>query len=145
MKWVANGQKGDEAGTTDYYVTGSSMRVVQDTINSSSAVKPALEQMNSDTSEYGIIRKFVALKAGQDDVGKALRVGSISAGDYASGGLAANVLCFERKSGNTTIKVAVNFNGSQISAKNLSGTVLGSYNGASQSSLPAYSAIVVKA
>ena len=146
MKWVANGQKGDEAGTTDYYVTGSSMKVEQDKVNKDSVVKPALEQMNSETSEYGILRKFVALKSGADEVGKALRLGSISSGTYfASGDLAANVLCFERKSGSTTVKVAVNFNNQTLSAYGLSGTVLASYNGASASSLPAYSAIVVKA
>lgn len=146
MKWVANGQKGDDAGTTDYYVTGSSMKVEQDDMNKSSAVKPALEQMNDPNSEYSILKKFVDLKAGSDDVGKALRLGSISTGTYfASGDLAANVLCFERKLNGVTVKVAVNFNNQTMSAYGLSGTVLASYRGATASSLPAYSAIVVKA
>ena len=151
MKWVSNGQKGDDAGTTDYYVTGSSMKVEQDTVNKSNVVKPALEQMNDPNSEYSILKKFIELKAGNDDVGKALRLGSIEiapdGAPYVYGDVMANALCFSRKLNGVTIKVVVNFNRDALNAKpeNLSGTVLASYGGATQNSIPGYSALVVKA
>ncbi len=145
MKWSSDGKKGDGNGTTDYYVTGSSMRVEQDEVNKSSVVKPALEQMKDANSEFSLMSKFIKLKAGNDEVGKALRTGSINATYFMSGDLAANTLCFTRKSGSTTVKVAVNFNNQEMSAYDLSGTVLASYNGATASKLPAYSVIVVKA
>lgn len=153
MKWVANGSKGDGSGTTDYYVTGSSMKVEQDEVNKSSVVKPALEQMNDANSDYSLMKKFATLKSGDNEVGKALRVGSMSAINCTSGNLAANVLSFERKSGSTTVKVIVNLNINQAFSPNdnnnryygITGTVLASYNGASTTSLPPLSAVVVKA
>ncbi len=144
MKWVANGQKGDEAGTTDFYVTGSAMRVEQDKTNKSSVVVPALTQMNQDNSEFGIMKKFIALKTGNDEVGKALRTGSFTPEDWVSGTLSANVLMFSRKIGSTTVKVLVNFNDQTQSTHSVSGTVLASYNGATASSLPPRSAVVIK-
>ena len=150
MKWVSNGQKGDEAGTTDYYVTGSSMKVKQDDTNASAAVKPALEQMNDPNSDYSLLKQYIALKTGNDEVGKALRVGSIEvapdAKPFVSGTMMANALCFIRKSGSTTIKVVVNFNKDALTAEswNLGGTVLASYGGATQNSIPGYSVLVVK-
>ena len=144
MKWVANGQKGDEAGTTDFYVTGSAMRVEQDDTNKSSVVVPALTQMNQDNSEFGIMKKFIALKTGNDEVGKALRTGSFTPEDWVSGTLSANVLMFSRKIGSTTVKVLVNFNDQTQSTHSVSGTVLASYNGATASSLPPRSAVVIK-
>lgn len=146
MKWVSNGSKGDGSGTTDYYVTGSSMKVEQDKINKSSAVKPALEQMNDANSDYSVMKRFAELKSGSDEVGKALRTGSLTAANFANGELACNALCFTRKSGNTTVKIAINFNYSKtLSLSNCGGTVLASYNGASTNSLPPLSAVVVKA
>ena len=101
--------------------------------------------MNSSTSQFSILSNFIKVKSAGDATAKALTVGSIKAENYVSGNLAANVLCFSRAYNGTTIKVAVNFNNQAISAYNLSGTVLAKYNNASASSLPAYSAIVVKA
>ena len=144
MKWVQGGSKGDEYGTTDYYVTGSSMKVELDEVNASSVVKGALAQADDSSSDFSVLAKFIALKNGSDAVGQTLRLGSMKAEDYVSGELAANVLCFSRTYNGTTIKVAVNFNNQTMSAYGLSGTVLGSLNGASSSSLPAYSAIIVK-
>lgn len=141
MKWTAD-QSGDYM--VDYYVTGSSQEVGWDNINSSASVVPATTQMSDPNSDYSMLSRFIKLKNGNDAVGKALILGSISSADYANGNLAANVLSFSRTYNGTTIKVAVNFNGQTINANSLSGTVLASYNGATQSSLPAYSAIVVK-
>lgn len=144
MKWVANGEKGDQYGTTAYYVTGSSQEVIQDEVNASSVVKGGLDQMNDANSDFSMLKRFVALKNGNDSIGKALRLGTMTASNFANGELAANVLCFTRSYNGTSVKVAVNFNGTTIAANSLGGTVLASYNGATSSSLPAYSAIVVR-
>ena len=118
MKWVQGGSKGDAYGTTDYYVTGSSMKVEQDSVNLSTAVKGALEQADSSTSDFTILSNFIKIKNGQTaqdgGVGAALRLGSFKAEDYANGTLAANVLSFSRTYNGVTIKVAVNFNSSTI-------------------------------
>ena len=150
MKWVQGGTKGDEYGTTDYYVTGSSMKVAQDEVNASTAVQGALAQAESSTSDFSVMKAFIALKNADNDVGKALRIGSIEASEWVDGELCSNVLTMTRKYGSTTIKVVVNFNqsglGSNLTLRSgaLSGTVLASYNGATQTSLPGYSAIVIK-
>ena len=145
MKWVQDGHAGDAYGTTDFYVTGSSMKVDQDEVNKSTAVVGALAQADSSTSDFAVLARFIGLKNGTDATGAALRLGNFKAENYANGNLAANVLCFSRTLNGTTIKVAVNFNNQSINANSLEGTVLATYNNASQSTLPAYSAIVVKA
>ena len=116
-------------------------------------IKGALEQAELDNSEFAYIKKFVDLKNGDNEVGQALRIGSFERAEWVDGNLCANVLTFTRKYGSTTVKVAVNFNNcavptnGQLSIRDnaLSGTVLASYNGANQTYLPPYSAIVVKA
>ena len=151
MKWVQNGTKGDSAGTTDYYVTGSAMKVEMDAVNKSDKVKGALEQAESSTSEFAIMKKFIDLKNGNNNVGKALRYGAIKAEEWVDGELCSNVLTFSRTGNGVTIKVVVNFNaaglGSNLTLRSgaLSGTVLASYGGATQTSLPGYSAIVIQA
>ena len=141
MKWEAD-QTGDYM--VNYYVTGSSQEVGWDSVNASNTVVPASQQVGNANSDYNLMKKFIELKAGDDAVAQALILGSMSSADYANGELAANVLSFTRAYNGTTIKVAVNFNGTSINANSLSGTVLASYNGATQSTLPAYSAIVVR-
>ncbi len=151
MKWVQGGTKGDGKGTTDYHVTGSSMTVEQDEVNKSTVVKGALAQAEDANSEFSILKKFIDLKNGSDDVGKALRYGDIAAAEWLDGELCSNVLTFTRKYGNTTVKVVVNFNksglGGNLTLRSgvLSGTVLASYNGATTTSIPGYSAVVIKA
>ncbi len=146
MKWSdSTSMDSDGVYNTDYSVTGSGVTVGLDSVNSSSVVVPANTQASTSGSEYDIMKTFASLKSGSDSVGEALRLGSITATNYASGTLAANVLCFSRTYNGTTIKVAINFNSSSMSAYDLDGTVLATYNGASSSTLPAYSAIVVQA
>lgn len=139
MKWTSDGKVGDGSGTTSYYVTGSSMRVEMDEVNASSTVKSATEQQADSSSDFSVMKKFIEVK----NSNPALIRGSFTAANYVSGALAANVLCFSRSYNGQTIKVAVNFNGQSVNASGLSGTVLASYNNATATSLPAYSAIVV--
>ena len=142
MKWVQNGKKNDGHYSTDYYVTGSSQKVEMDEVNASSAVVPAETQMTKEGSDFKILSQFIQLKNSTP----ALIRGSLSAQDYVGGSsLAANVLSFSRTLNGTTYKIAVNFNASAMTANSLSGTVVASYNGATATNLPAYSAIVVKA
>lgn len=153
MKWVQDGELGDSAGTTDYYVTGSSMKVAQDEINSSDRVQGALVQAESTTSEFAVMKKFITLKNRDDAVGKALRYGTMKAeNEWVDGELCSNVLTFSRTYQGTTIKVLVNFNGRALNngftlrSGALSGSeVLASFNGANQTTIPAFSAVVVKA
>ena len=139
MKWTQDGKVGDGSGTTSYYVTGSSMRVEMDSVNASSTVRSASEQQKDPNSDFSVLKKFIALKNSTP----ALIRGTFKAENFVSGSLAANVLCFSRTYDGKTVKVAVNFNGTSISAYGLTGEVLASYNNATATSLPAYSAIVV--
>lgn len=145
MKWVEGGVKGDGSFTTDYYVTGSSAKVESDSINASSLVAPATEQVNDSGSEYNVLKKFVDLKTG-DEYAKLLTSGSIAAANFASGTLAANVLCFTRSLNGESLKIAINFNSTAVDANSLGDTVIATYNndGNSITSLPAYSVTVTK-
>ena len=148
MKWTTSGgKKGDNFGTTDYYVTGSNMKVEQDGVNGSTVVKGALNaagEFDTDNAELTAIKQFIDLKNSGDPVGQALRLGSIEAGDFASGdSLVANVLQFKRKLGSTTVCVAVNFNKvNSYTLNGMTGSNTVSYNGATKTSLPPYSVIV---
>ena len=144
MKWTA-----DQSGEfmTDYYVTGSNMKVQWDSVNASSAVIPANTQINDSNSDFNQMKKFVALKTGNDAVGTAFRVGSMeSIYVYGTAPYCDNILAFKRTSGSTTVTVVVNFNNYSINSGlyNMSGQVLASYNGATASSLPPYSVVVLK-
>ena len=145
MKWTA-----DQTGAymTDYYVTGSKMKVQWDTINASSKVVPADTQMNQSDSQFGILKNFVKIKTDGSAAAQALILGSIEYKYYLNGDTCANVLQFQRVYNGTTVKVIVNFDNHTYSSTTngfSTGTVLASYNGATVNNIPAYSAIVVKA
>ena len=145
MKWTA-----DQTGEfmTDYYVTGSKMKVQWDAVNASSTVVPANTQMGQSNSEFAYMKNFIKLKTNGDAVSQALILGSIEYKYYCNGDTCANVLQFERKYNGTTVKVIVNFDSHSYNSTTNgfnSGTVLASYNGATMNNIPAFSAIVVKA
>ncbi len=144
MKWTAD-QTGDFM--TDYYVTGSKMKVQWDSVNASDKVIPANTQMNQTGSQFDLMKTFINLKTRGDAVSQALILGSIEYKYYCNGETCANVLQFERKYNGTTIKVIINFDSHGYNSTTNgfnSGTVLAAYNGATLNSIPAYSAIVVK-
>ena len=144
MKWTAD-QTGDFM--TDYYVTGSKMKVQWDSVNASDKVVPANTQMNQTGSQFDLMKTFINLKTRGDAVSQALILGSIEYKYYCNGETCANVLQFERKYNGTTVKVIINFDSHGYSSTTNgfnSGTVLVAYNGATLNSIPAYSAIVVK-
>ena len=144
MKWTAD-QTGDYM--TDYYVTGSKMKVQWDSVNASSTVVPANTQMSQSNSEFAYMKNFIKLKTNGDAVSQALILGSIEYKYYVNGDTCANVLQFQRSYNGTTVKVIVNFDSHGYNSTTNgfnSGTVLASYNGATVNNIPAYSAIVVK-
>ncbi|MDY6391845.1 MAG: alpha-amylase family glycosyl hydrolase [Bacilli bacterium] len=142
MKWVQGGKKGDEYGTTDYYVTGSAQRVEQDDINKSTAVKGALAQMDDPNSDFSILAKFIGVKNSDSD----LVTGDIKGGNWVYETDASNVLCFSRA--NDKYRVVVNFNKYAVPINNdhpfANYDVIASYNGASADALPGYSAMVLR-
>ncbi|MBO4855987.1 MAG: hypothetical protein J5511_01255 [Bacilli bacterium] len=145
MKWTMT-QDGDFM--TDYYVTGSKMKVQWDGVNSSDVVVPAMQQMNDANSEFGHMKDFIKIKTDGSDAAKALILGSIEYVYYCNGTGCDNVLQFKRVYNGTTVKVIVNFSGTTFSSTAngfSSGTVLASYGGATVNNIPGYSAIVVKA
>ena len=144
MKWTAN-QSGEYM--TDYYVTGSNMKVQWDNVNSTSTVVPANTQMSDPNSDFSLMKQFVTLKTSGDAVSKALCLGSMeSIYVYGTAPYCDNILSFKRSYNGATVTVVVNFNNYSINSGlyNLSGQVLASYNGATASKLPAYSAVVLK-
>lgn len=145
MKWTAD-QTGDYM--TDYYVTGSKMKVQWDEVNKTNTVVPANTQMTQSDSQFGILKNFVKIKTDGSAVAKALVLGNIEYTYFCNGNGCDNVLQFKRTYNGTTVKVIVNFSGNafnNLSNGFNSGTVLASYNGATLNNIPAYSAIVVKA
>ena len=144
MKWTAD-QSGEYM--TDYYVTGSNMKVQWDVVNASNSVVPANTQMNDDNSDFGVMKRFIALKTAGDGIAKALCYGTMeSIYVYGTAPYCDNVLAFKRTYNTTTVTVVANFNNYDITSGlyNMGGNVLASYNGATATRLPAYSAVVLK-
>ena len=144
MKWATSGnEKGDANGTTDYYVTGSKMKVEWDEVNKSTTVKGALEQQADPTSDYNILANFI--KAKNADPTK-LVTGDIAAGNWVYGNLAANTLMFSR--GGDQYRVVVNFSSQDAQINNdrpfENYDPVVAYNGATTTSIPAFSAILMK-
>ena len=144
MKWATTGnKKGDANGTTDYYVTGSNAKVEWDEVNGSDIVKGALEQAADANSDYNLLRKFIEAK--NADPAK-LVTGDIAGADWVNGSLAANTLCFSR--GGDAYRVVVNFSNQAANLHNNNlfdnYDVVVSYNNASKTSVPAYSAMLLK-
>lgn len=145
MKWKTDGgEKGDEYGTTDYYVTGSGMKVEWDNVNKTSTVKGGLDQMGDQNSDYSILAKFIKAKNADPS---ALVTGNIAFGNWVNGMTCSNVLTFSRN--NDQYRVVVNFNKTQAGQINGDAgfnkyDVVVSFNGATTSSIPAMSAMLLK-
>ena len=137
MKWT-NDKKVDADGifTPDYGVTGSSMKVEWDEVNKTSTVSSAALQKGKKGSHYEAIKAFAKVKG----TTPALIKGNFVPYNWGNEQYVAN---FVRKLGNEEYNVVVNFGSNGLTA-GFKGTVLASYNGASLTSIPAYSAILIK-
>ena len=144
MKWKTSGnQQGDENGTTDYYVTGSKQKVEWDDVNKSSSVVGALEQKDDPNSDYNQLAKFIKAK---NAAPSSLVTGDIAYGNWVYGNLASNTLCFSRD--NDAYRVVVNFSNQAAMINNdmpfANYDVVESYNGATTTNVPAFSAMLLK-
>lgn len=142
MKWKQGATAGDGSMTAGYGISGSDASVKWDSVNASSTVADAETQAKSQTSHYGIISKFAKAKnASQALIRGNYDAAAIEAGQ-ATGQYGAVIT---RTLGDEVYKFAVNFGNSALSLSGVSGEVVASYNGATTSSLPAISAVLVKA
>ena len=144
MKWATTGnEKGDANGFTDYHVTGSKMEVVLDEVNASSVVEGALSQHDRPGSDYNILKAFIEKK---NQYPAKLVSGDIAFGQWCWGDLEANTLCFSR--GGDAFRVVINFSNqpANINSDNPFGNynVIASYNGATKTSIPAFSAMLLQ-
>ena len=135
MKWTANGQIGDGSYTTGYSVTGAEYPVEWDNINKTSIVKSAEEQISDTDSHYNALAKFANAKQSSS----ALIKGYMDVEPIGTGQFAAKIV---RTLGDQKYALAINYGDSAVSCS-LSGTTICSYRGATTSSLPARSAILV--
>ena len=130
MKWSddSNGEY-----MTSYSVTGSGQKVELDSINASNLVK-SVENKDSST-HYKAIKDFATAKSNSKALIK---------GNFTPYGFSGNdyILNFVRTLGDESYKVLINMS-SKNQTINESGTIEASYNGASLTSLPAHSAILI--
>ncbi len=138
MKWMNDNKTADADGiyTTDYNVTGSAMTVKWDEINSTNTVAPVSAQKGKTGSHYEAIKAFAKAKG----TTPALIKGNFVPYNWGS---EQYVLNFLRKLGNEEYQVVVNLGSNKLEA-GLPGTVVASFNGASKTSIPARSAILLK-
>lgn len=130
MKWTDNS---DGDYMTSYSVTGSGQKVELDSINSSNLVK-SVENKDS-SSHYQAIRDFATAKSGS----KALIKGNFTPYEFTGNDY---ILNFIRTLGSESYKVLINMSSKKQTIKE-SGSIEASYNGASLTSLPAHSAILI--
>ncbi|MBQ9457636.1 MAG: hypothetical protein IJU64_03915 [Bacilli bacterium] len=148
MKWkTADTNKKKSEGTTDYYVTGSKVKVEWDDVNNTSTVKGALDQQTTAGSTFKVLKEFIDYKQANPD----LITGNIAYGNWVYGEAASNVLTFSRA--NDKYRVVINFNSNPVpvnndgpfagytiqKAWNISGTAI-----SAGQKLPAFSAALLK-
>lgn len=134
MKWVEDGKVGDGSYTAQYSVTGSAKTVKLDDVNSTSVVKSASKK--DESKHYKALKDFTVAK----NSNKALINGNFVPNQFSGNDF---VLNFNRVLGTEKYTVQINMSSTQVSTS-LSGEIVASYNGATLSTLPGYSAILVK-
>ena len=139
MKWKQNGMVGDGSFTTGYSVTGSGSKVGWDSINSSSLVTDA--ESRESNGHFKGIRDFAQLKSSAP---------ALIRGSYSPYGWNVNnapvdyVYNVVRSLGGVSYNIVINFSSTQTLSAGFQGILSASYNGATLTSLPPYSAIAVK-
>ncbi len=143
MKWVDGGKVGDGSFTTGYTITGSGTGVSLDEVNSSSKVPSVATALQGENDHFNAIKAVMNLKKSSP----ALQRGSYEPyGWNTSSGSAPYVHNVIRTLGDESYMIVLNFSANlTIPGPGLeSGTLVMSYNGASQSSMPPLSALIVK-
>ena len=142
MKWTANGKVGDGSMTTGFEITGSTMSVEWDSLNKTSTMKSVAEQMSATSSHYKAIKAFATAKSQSP----ALIKGNITEHGWDGNG-SAYIFNFDRKLGNEEYRIMINMSSSNYPSLGTtfnSYTQVASFNGASKTALPAYSAVLLK-
>ena len=140
MKWVKDGKVADGKYTTGYEVTGSGMTVGWDAINGSNTMKSVAEQLTTNGSHLKAIQAFATAKGKS----AALIRGTIN--DHGWGGEGSDyIFNFDRQLGNETYRVMVNMSNKGFGLGEFTNyQQVAAFNGASKTSLPAYSAVLLK-
>ena len=143
MKWTNDGKVGDGSMTTGYGISGSEASVKWDSVNASSTVKSAEEQLSRNDSHFATISSFAKAK----NANKALINGVYAPyyNDITDDDGKKSILSFTRTLGDDSYRVVVNFG---YNSHNLSvdanADIVASYNGGSRTIIPARSAILFK-
>jgi len=141
MKWTASGQAGDGSYTTSYAVTGSGAKVTWDDINSSNLVVAAEDA--STNEHFQAISAFAKAKASSPSLIK----GSYHPYGWNIGGKAVDFIYNVGRGGtseNPEYNIVVNFSSTVTADAGFTGEVVASFNGASKTSLPPLSALLIK-
>lgn len=141
MKWTADGEAGDGSMTTGFGITGSGTAIAYDDINSTSLVTSVEEALEGKSEHFDGIKAFMNAKASIP----ALERGSYKAHDWKVGNTPVTyVHNVERVLDGETYNVVVNFSPSATLEAGFKGTLVASYNGATLTSIPPLSALLVK-
>lgn len=137
MKWKQDGKVGDGSFTTGYAITGSGTGVSWDSVNASSLV-PSGEKASTN-AHFKAIQDFAKAKSSLP----ALIRGNYVAYDWGGN---SNIFNVVRTLGNEAYNIVVNFSASPIDPGNgfSKRTLVASYNGASLTSIPGFSALLMK-
>ncbi|MBQ4255340.1 MAG: hypothetical protein II721_05020, partial [Bacilli bacterium] len=109
MKWVQGGSVGDGSMTTGYGINGAKSGIYWDDVNESTLVADANSQYTSETSDYAILSRAIAIKNSDP---KALITGS-----FADANSQNTELIFSRSGGGNTYKVDVDFANAKFTLK----------------------------
>lgn len=142
MKWVDDGKVGDGSYTTGYGITGSGTSVMFDDVNSTSKVTSVAKKESS--SHFKAIREFASIKSTSPELIK----GGFYPYDWKVNNQPVDYVFNVGRGGtkdNPAYNVIINFSGSStIQAGFDSSKVVATYNGASATSLPPLSALLIK-
>ena len=140
MKWTANGKVGDGSYTTGYDITGSGSTVRWDVINGSSTMKSVAEQLTTNGSHLKAIQAFAKVKS----TTPALIRGSMEDKGWGENNYMVNMW---RTLGSDTYAFVANYATSgtvSMGYGNDGWKPVASFNGATGTSMPAMSAILLK-
>lgn len=135
MKWE------DSSERPAFDITGSSESVALDDINASSLVSPAETQAGNSSSHYSALAGFAQYKSTEPTLIR----GAFTPYDWKVNNQTYDYMVnFVRKMGNEEFQVVVNLGPTDCGAGFEGYTTLASYNGATPTFIPAYSALLLK-
>ena len=141
MKWVQDGKAGDGSFTTGFGITGSGSEIYWDEVNASSKVVSVEEASKGGNAHFDAIKAFMNAKASIP----ALQRGSYEPQGWEVNGKTVNfVHNVERELDGKKYNIVVNFSPTVTLSAGFTGKVIASYNGATATSIPPLSAILIE-